>query len=253
MLLDAATGKEKWKAEGSVLEQTYGTPAIHRVDENRSDLIVAATGEIWGLNPDTGKLRWLSETKILGNVSSSPVIEGDTMVIFGGFPRTMGAALKLGLKGDVSDSARIWENVDVKSYMTAPLFHEGKLYFYPGRRRGLLCRSGERRIDLRKTNRKELPVTRVGGNHFMRRQFWSRDIFSPSAEPRGPLSSKQSLNTSWSRVNQIAGDSGRFQGTPAVSGGDLFLRSETALLLHWKSRVVRIFPEFLNTLKLKKN
>ena len=112
---NAEDGEEIWKAEGSVLEQTYGTPALQQVSKDRTDLIVAGTGEMWGMNPDTGTLRWFSEMGLTGNISSSPVIHGDTAVIFGGFPRTMGAAFKLGMKGDVTGKATLWENVDVKS------------------------------------------------------------------------------------------------------------------------------------------
>ncbi|MDF1816436.1 MAG: PQQ-binding-like beta-propeller repeat protein [Verrucomicrobiales bacterium] len=225
---DAASGKEIWKAEGSVLEQTYGTPAVHRVDDTRTDLIVASPGEIWGMNPETGKLRWLSETQILGNVSSSPVVEGDMMVIFGGFPRTMGAALKLGLTGDVSDSARIWENVDVKAYMTAPLFHEGLLYFI--RDEGVACCADPVKGELLYEER----ISGASGQRGRGKPFYASPVLIQGhivavSRTAGTFIIEAKPEYKLVRVNKIEGDAGRFQGTPAVSGNRLFLRSETAL------------------------
>jgi len=225
---DGETGNELWKAEGSVLEQTYGTPAVHRVDDSRTDLIIAAPGEIWGLNPGTGKLRWMSETQILGNVSSSPVIEGNTMVIFGGFPRPMGAAFRLGLKGDVSASARIWENVDVKAYMTAPIFHNGLLYFI--RDEGVACCGDPQTGKLIYENRLEAASGQRGrGKPFYASPILVQDYIIALSRTGAAYVIEAKPEYELVRVNQIAGDSGRFQGTPAVSGKDLFLRSETAL------------------------
>lgn len=225
---DSATGKELWNSEGSVLEQTYGTPAVHRVSDTRTDIIVAAPGEIWGMNPDTGKLRWLSETQITGNVSSSPVIEGDTMIIFGGFPRTMGAALKLGLKGDVSDSARIWENVDVKAYMTAPLFHDGLLYFI--RDEGVACCADPVKGKLIYEKRLQGSSGQRGrGKPFYASPILVQGHILAVSRTAGTFVIEAKPEYNLVRTNVIEGDSGRFQGTPAVSGSDLFLRSETAL------------------------
>ncbi len=226
---DAKTGKQLWKAEGSVLEQTYGTPAIHQVDDERSDLIVCGTGEVWGMNPDTGKLRWFSEMGLTGNISSSPVIDGDRMIIFGGFPRTLGASLKLGLKGDVSDSALQWENNDVKAYMTAPIFHDGKVYFI--RDEGIACCgdpvTGELIYEERIANAANARGGR--GKPFYASPILANGHLIAMSRNAGAFVIEAKPEYNLVRTNQIAGDEGRFQGTPAVSGSDLFLRSETAI------------------------
>lgn len=225
---DRKTGEELWKAEGSVLEQTYGTPVLHKVSDDRTDIIVASPGEIWGMNPDTGKLRWLSETEIKGNVSSSPVVEGNTMVIFGGFPRTMGAALKLGLKGDVSGTARIWENIDVKAYMTAPVFHNGLLYFI--RDEGVACCADPVKGELIYEERLQGASGQRGrGKPFYASPIIVQDHIIAVSRTAGTFIIEAKPEYKLVRVNQIEGDAGRFQGTPAVSGDKLFLRSETAL------------------------
>ncbi len=225
---DAKSGEEVWKAEGSVLEQTYGTPAVHKVSDDRTDLIVAGTGEVWGVNPDTGKLRWFSEIGLTGNISSSPVINGNTMVLFGGFPRTMGVGLKLGLKGDATESSRLWENVDVKAYMTAPLFHDGKLYFI--RDEGIACCADPEKGELIYEER--LPfdgASRGKGKPFYASPILVNGHIVAVSRTSGTFVIEAKPEFNLVRTNVIDGDDGRFQGTPAVSGGNLFLRSETAV------------------------
>ncbi|MEM7697111.1 MAG: PQQ-binding-like beta-propeller repeat protein [Verrucomicrobiota bacterium] len=224
---DAETGEKLWTAEGSILEQTYGTPAIHQVSDERADLIVAGTSEIWGMNPDTGKLRWFTETQILGNVSSSPVIEGDQLVIFGGFPRTLGAGITLGLRGDVSDSARLWENVDVKAYMTAPIFHEGHLYFV--RDEGIACCADPVKGELIYEERLPNVMGSSGrGKPFYASPILVGDHIFATSRTAGTFVIKAAPEFELVGVNLIE-DDGRFQGTPAAAGDQLYLRSETAL------------------------
>ncbi len=225
---DTKTGEQLWVAEGSVLEQTYGTPTLHRVSEDRTDLIVGAVGEVWGINPDTGKLKWLSETQLTGNVSSSPVVAGDSMYLFGGFPRTMGVSLRLGLKGDVSDSARIWENVKVKAYMTAPIYHDGYLYYI--RDEGIACCADPVKGEIIYQERlAESSGQRGRGKPFYGSPILAQGHILATSRTAGTFVIEAKPEFNLVRVNQIDGDEGRFQGTPAVSGGDLVLRSETAV------------------------
>ncbi len=225
---DTANGEPRWKAEGSVLEQTYGTPVLHRAGEDRTDLIVAGTGEVWGLNPATGRLRWLCETGITGNVSSSPLVVNDRVIVFGGYPRTMGAAIRLGSKGDVSNEALLWESVDVKSYMTAPLHHEGYLFIV--RDEGVACCADPMTGELIYEERIPGASGRLGrGKPFYASPILVRGHLLAVSRTAGTFVIEAKPEFQLVRVNTIEGDEGRFQGTPAVSGGDLFLRSETAL------------------------
>ena len=46
--------------------------------KGKSDLVLAVPGEVWGLDPNRGKLRWRVETQLMGNICPSPVVDGDT-------------------------------------------------------------------------------------------------------------------------------------------------------------------------------
>ena len=61
-------------------------------------------GEVWGLDPDRGKLRWRVETKLIGNICPSPVVDGDTLYVFGGVRSSGSYAIRAGGKGNVTAS-----------------------------------------------------------------------------------------------------------------------------------------------------
>ena len=57
---DKRTGKQVWKAEAKLLELAYDTPALVTTKAGKADLVIAVAGEVWGLDPDRGKLRCAS-------------------------------------------------------------------------------------------------------------------------------------------------------------------------------------------------
>lgn len=128
LAFDAATGEKLWAAEGDRTDSSYGTPVLMKVDDERTDIIFALQNEIWGVNPDNGKLRWFAEYNLPGNMSNTPSIAGDVITVSGGFPRTARVAVKGGGKGDLSDSI-LYDTQKPATYMTAPVLHEGVLYW----------------------------------------------------------------------------------------------------------------------------
>ena len=74
--LDLNDGSEKWKSEGDSLEMAYGTPVMMKSKDGREDLVLPVPGEIWGMNPETGKLRWFAETDIVP--ATSPPAQSST-------------------------------------------------------------------------------------------------------------------------------------------------------------------------------
>ncbi|HRQ90543.1 MAG TPA: M15 family metallopeptidase, partial [Bacteroidia bacterium] len=85
LALDAATGRELWRMEHPMLEQTYATPVVQRIAPDREDLLVAMRGELRGLDPATGAVRWSSTSPVTGNLSAGPVaLSGNRIALFGG-------------------------------------------------------------------------------------------------------------------------------------------------------------------------
>jgi len=225
--LDALTGKEVWKAESDSLELSYSTPALVGGGARRTDLMVAVPGQVWALNPDTGKSRWYADTGIGGNVSPS-VVAGDGMIfVTGGFPQQGTAGIRIRGKGDVTQSNVVWSS-EVASYVPSPVVHGGNLYFVSdqGFATCLEAKTGkvlhrERLPDFTPGGRGGKPVyasTLLVGKHLYavsRR----KGTFVLDATPQMTV------------VAQItfAGDDSDFNGTPAIAGNQMFLRSNRFL------------------------
>lgn len=128
--IDAETGKELWKAESDNLGNVWGTPALCKVDDARTDVVIGAPMEIWGLNPENGKLRWYCSAMQTDQFNSSVLIDGTTVYAVEG--RGGGSiAVKAGGKGDVTATNVVWSGNDSNRFST-PLLYEGRLYLVSG-------------------------------------------------------------------------------------------------------------------------
>lgn len=125
--LDKKTGDRVWKADGKRLSLSFSTPALVKAGD-RTDLVVAMPGEVWGLNPETGALRWLTSVSANGNVCPA-VVPGDGVAyVTGGFPAQWSAAVKAGGSGDVTKTHVAWSN-RTSTYVPTPVLSGGRLYF----------------------------------------------------------------------------------------------------------------------------
>ena len=226
---DAKSGKKLWEIEDKALDQNYGTPAFHHVDASRTDLILAVNGKISGIDPKTGKPRWSSEMGLTGSLTSSPLVFGDKVALLGGFPKTKGAAFQLGLTGEVSDKAPLWENSKVKTYLTTPIFHDGLLYYI--REEGIACCADPLTGKLIYAERIEGAAS---GSTNKGEPFYASPVLVNGhlvavSRTAGAFVIEAKPEYMLVRINKIEGDKSRFQGTPAVSDGQIFLRSDKAV------------------------
>ncbi len=224
--LEKQTGKVVWKAEGAGLDNSFGTPILVE-GEGRTDLVFSLPGELWGLNPDTGKLRWFADTGLPGNIAPS-VIAGDGVVYAcGGFPRLGALAVRTGGKGDVTKTHVLWTG-SISSYVPTPVLYEGRLYFVSdaGFATCLDAKTGnsiykERLPGASATGRGGKPfyasaILADGNVYAVSRQ---NGTFVYAAKPEFQLVSQ----------NRLDGDDSQFNATPAVADRQLFIRSNRAL------------------------
>lgn len=129
--LDKASGKEVWRAEADAFGATWGTPVLVEVDANRTDLVIGVPDEIWGFNPDTGKLRWYCEALKTRSFCSSVIT--DNKVIYAMGDQGSGSiAIKAGGKDDITQSNVLWTGRD-NNRIGTPVLADGKLYFVSNR------------------------------------------------------------------------------------------------------------------------
>jgi len=129
--LDKETGKEVWRKEASGFAGTWGTPVLVRVDDQRTDLVIGVPYEVWGFNPETGQFLWYCEAMDTDTYCSS-IVPGSG-VVYGIEGRGGGSiAVRVGGEDDVSKTHVVWSGRDSNRIGT-PVLYEGRLYFFSNR------------------------------------------------------------------------------------------------------------------------
>ena len=124
--LNRQTGEVVWKAEAAGLENTFCTPLLITIGD-RTELVIAVPWEIWGLDPETGKLLWYVETDLDSNICPSVIAKDGIVYAMGG--RTGGSiAVRAGGKGDVAKTHVLWKGT-ATSYVPSPVIHKDRLYW----------------------------------------------------------------------------------------------------------------------------
>jgi len=240
--LNKETGKEVWRQESTGFNATWGTPILVPIDDKRTDLVIGVPYEIWSLNPETGKLRWYCEAMPTETYCSSVIAHHG--VIYGIEGRGGGSiAVRADGKGDVTKSHVLWSGRDSNRIET-PIFYQDRIYFFAN---CIDAKTGERifrgRLDagnsVASEKQEEQPGNRVGGRQgrggggFRGSNYSSPVIadgkiyfISRSGETYVLKASDQLEQLS---VNRLTDENEDFSATPAVSDGDLFIRSDKHL------------------------
>ncbi|MFN0077545.1 MAG: PQQ-binding-like beta-propeller repeat protein [Prosthecobacter sp.] len=221
--LDKQSGKVAWKAEGD-FGMAYGTPNIIKRD-GVDDLVIAVPQEIWGMNPENGKLRWYAAHGLTGNVSPS-VIPGDGVAyIFGGFPATRSVAVKLGGKGDTTASAILWDS-NSSSYVPTPILKDGHLYVINDQGFAI-CIDAKTGQDVYRE--RVIIGARGGGKPFYASPVLIGDKLVCVSRRDGAyiIAAQPKFELLGNNVFDL--DKSQFHGTPAISGDQLILRSDKAV------------------------
>ena len=224
--LEKKTGKVAWKAEGAALGYSFGTPILVE-GEGRTDLVFSLPGELWGLNPDTGKLRWFAETGLPGNIAPS-VIAGDGVVyVFGGFPKLGALAVRTGGKGDVTQTHIVWAG-STSSYVPSPVLHEGRLYFVSDAGFAT-CLDAKTGSAIFKERLPGASATGRGGKPFYASAVMADGLVFAVSRQNGTFVFEAKPEFKLVAQNKLGGDDSQFNATPALADRQLFLRSNRAL------------------------
>jgi outer membrane protein assembly factor BamB len=255
------TGRQIWKQEADGFGSTWGTPVIAGSGDD-AEIVIGVPYEVWALNPENGRLKWYCEAMPSNSMCSS-VVENDG-VIYGveSGPGGGGSiAIRAGGRGDVSKSGTVWSGSD-RSRIDTPVVHDGLLYFvsngvvscldaktgdrvYQGRLSG--GSSGGRSDEVRSTGGDDGGRGRTGGDGggfggarggFGGGRGGGQDYSSPIIADGKLIFVRRSgdvfvvkLGREFKQlaVNRFESGSGDFNATPAVSDGQLFIRSSRML------------------------
>ncbi len=224
--LDKTSGEELWRQEAEGLDGMWGTPTLVRIDEDRTDLVMCVAKELWGLDPDSGRLRWYADATGAEHAYSSVILQGKRVFAFTG--RGGGSiAIDAGGSGDVSQSDTVWTGSETASF-ASPVRHHSNLYLVS---RGVVTMVDE------ETGQK-LSQIRLAGAQQTGGRFGSLDYPSPVVvgdrmfylNGSGQMFVFDLGDTlKQIAVNRVTSDREVFWGSPAVSDGRLIMRSAAYL------------------------
>jgi outer membrane protein assembly factor BamB len=253
--LDKRTGREVWRKEAQGFAGTWGTPVLVKVADDRTDLVLAVPYEIWGFDPQTGKLRWFCEALNTDSFCSSLTVDGDVVYAVEG--RGGGSiAVRAGGSGDVTKTHVVWTGRH-NSRISTPLIADGRLYFIAG---GIVncitAAKGDKIFQARLGDGGEAPAAGGGGRGGRgfggggpagggfggggggRGGRGGQDYSSPVAADgklyyvsRGGEIHVLKLGETFEKLatNRLTSEPEDFSGTPAISDGQVFIRSSRHL------------------------
>ncbi|HUY34492.1 MAG TPA: PQQ-binding-like beta-propeller repeat protein [Pirellulales bacterium] len=218
--LDRRTGGEVWKtATLSPTTSSWSTPILVELADGKQELVTAVPREIWGLNPDTGKLLWYARSLPEGAQCTSLVAGGDVVYVVSGSGHAA-LAVRAGGHGDVTKTHVVWK-ANLGAYVPSPVVHDGYLYWVSDR--GIACcvkaESGDVVYKERVPGAKDFYASVLLADARLYALSRTQGMFVLAAGPKfQPLAH-----------NELASDGTQFNGSPAVSRGQLLLRSNRSL------------------------
>jgi outer membrane protein assembly factor BamB len=222
---DKMTGKEVWRAEAAGLQLSYGTPLVVELDADRQELVVAVPWELWGLNPDTGKLTWYAESNLEQNVAPSVVAENGIIYAFGGFTKAS-IAIRAGGKGDVTQTNVLWSS-RYGSYVPSPVVLDGNLYWV--NEEGIAhCADSETGEMVYRERLAQTGGSRGGRTFYASAVLAGKRLYYVGRTGGTFVLAAKPQFEQLAR-NQFASDDSDFHGSPAISDGQIFLRSNKYL------------------------
>jgi outer membrane protein assembly factor BamB len=264
--LNKLTGEVVWKKEAAGFSGTWGTPVLVRVDDQRTDLVISVPGEIWAFDPATGKLRWYCQGPPTNAACASVVTDQGIVYVIGG--REGGSmAVRAGGEGDVSQSHVVWKGND-RAGIGTPLIHDGRLYLVSGGIVNCLDAGTGKRLYQQRLNANERQASTAQSSTAQSSPPGAESESRPPRERRGggrgpggfggggfgggggqdyssPVAAggklyfvtRAGIATVWTAgdtfeqlaSNKFAGEGEQFSATPAISNGELFVRSNRRL------------------------
>jgi outer membrane protein assembly factor BamB len=125
LAIDRATGKTRWKVDHA-FNASWSSPAIV-VQGDEPVVVCSCSGTVEAFALKDGKHLW-TVTGLNGNTVASPS-QGADLVVIGASERDSSLAVRLGGKGNVTESHVAWRAGLASSSFASPLVHEGNVYF----------------------------------------------------------------------------------------------------------------------------
>lgn len=117
--LDKRTGNEVWKTKRRHQTRSYVTPIIREIDA-QTQMVLSGSKCVAGYDPRTGERRWNVEGPTEQFVASM-VFDGERFFAVGGYPTHHVMAILPDGLGDVTRSHVAWHKTNVRCYVPSPI------------------------------------------------------------------------------------------------------------------------------------
>lgn len=214
--LDKKTGNVVWKNENIV--KCWSSPCLAKNDRGETELIINQKFKVYGLNPLTGEQIWSCDG-IEDYVVPTPIVHDGIIYCLGG-RSNKAMAIKLGGKGDVTNSHRLWMT-NVGANVTSPILYDGHLYWASdkGIANCMDASNGESIYRERMPTKARVyaSIVRAGDKLYLT----TRDsgVWVLAAEPSFRVLA----------LNRIDSDESMVNASPAISNGQILMRTDNFL------------------------
>ena len=219
-------GSEVWRVDDKKFTNSWTTPIIVKVDDH-DEMIINMPGKILSYDPNSGKEIWWAKSPIERTVCGSCVYHDGVVYAMGG-REGRAIAVKVGGKGDVSESHTVW-TAPLRSGINTPIVADGNLvWIATGRVFCADCKTGEYVFRDRLPTQGGAPAARgPSGDYASPVQVGDKILLTTKDGTVHVIESGKELKIV--NENRFEGDSGRFNATPAISDGQIFIRSDNHL------------------------
>ncbi len=224
--LNKKDGSEAWKYFDAEMTSCWSTPILVSAG-GRQELVNCVPGKILALDPASGRELWVAESPIKSTTCAS-LVEQDGIVFAMGGRAGDAIAVRCGGNGDVSETHTVWKS-KLRSGIGTPVVRDGRLYWTAtGIAFCANCANGET------VYKERLPAAapaaerrRPAGDYASAISFGDKLLLTLRSGAIHVLPISETFTVE--RTNQFTEDPGPFHGTPAISDGQLFIRSDKFL------------------------
>ncbi|MFP6738653.1 MAG: PQQ-binding-like beta-propeller repeat protein [Planctomycetota bacterium] len=211
--LDKKTGKIAWEAGG--IERSWNTPSLVKASSGRVEVIVNTKGKLRAYDPKTGDKLWTCSA-INDYICPSVISHDGTVYAIGGRSATA-VAVRAGGKGEVEP---LWKT-SAGSNVSSPVYYKGNLYWVSdkGIAHCLDAKTGKIVYQERLKNTGRVYASVLLAEDRLYAVSREKGTWVLAAQPEF----KQLAH------NVFESDGSVFNGSPAILGGAIYLRSDEKL------------------------
>ena len=216
--LNKETGDEVWRA--SEIRRAWNSPIVAKSAEGRAEAIISSQGQLKAFDPLTGEQLWTC-AGIEDYVCPSVIAHDGIVYALGGRSKN-GVAVRMGGSGNVSETHLLYR-IPGFTNVSSPVFHEGKLYWMSESQGFAYCADAAtgaivyRELVEPASDRVYASAVLADGKvYYVSR---TEGVYVVAARPEFTLLAH----------NKFSEDESIFNASPAVSNGQLLLRSDRRL------------------------